>query len=195
MEFIEFKERFDKPGCVLLFGGKREVLEEDVELIGRLGLYLVSNTENLIFRTGNANGADVLFAEGIAKIDPSRLQSVTPYQGHRKKTNYAKEQYSLDQVDLAAEPEVVYHSKANVKTKRLVEDYVSGKRDQYAMKAAYIIRDTLMVIGGKDILRSACGLFYDDLKSPMSGGTGHTMNVCRLNHVPYYDQRTWMKWL
>lgn len=183
MEFIEFKERFDKPGFVILFGGKRDILEQDVEMIRILGLFLISNTDHLIFRTGNANGADVLFADGVAKKDSSRLQSVTPYQGHRKKTNYAKEQLSLDEVDLAAEPEVVYHSKANVKTKRLVDEYVSGKRDQYAMKAAYIIRDTLMVIGGKDISRSACGLFYDDLKSPMSGGTGHTMNVCRLNDV------------
>jgi len=195
MEFQEFKVKHDHPGTILLFGGKRDVLEEDMQLIRNLGHYLVSNTEHIVFRTGNASGSDALFAEAIAAIDSSRLQSVTPYDGHRKKTNYAKDRFSLDEIDVASEPEVIYHSKANTKTKHLVDDYVSGKRDQYAMKAAYIIRDTLMVIGGKDISPSACGLFYDDLKTPMTGGTGHTMNVCRLNNIPFFDQRTWRNWL
>jgi len=28
-----------------------------------------------------------------------------------------------------------------------------------------------------------------------SGGTGHTMDVCEMNDVPFIDQRTWFEWI
>lgn len=80
-------------------------------------------------------------------------------------------------------------------TRNLVDGYVAGKRDRYSMNAAYILRDTLMVIGGKSIAPASCAFFYDDMNAPMAGGTGHTMNVCRLNSIPYWDQRFWRNWL
>ena len=63
------------------------------------------------------------------------------------------------------------------------------------MKAAYIIRDTIKVTGTSTIKTANFALFYDDLKNPKSGGTGHTMNICEMNNVEYVDQRIWMKWL
>ena len=195
MEFQEFKRSFDQPGFMVLFGGKRKVLEGDANMIGELGRFLVLNTEHITFRTGNANGSDSIFAEAIARVNSKRLQSITPYEGHRKSTNYADDQLSLDKVDLASEPAVVYQSKANSKTRHLIDDYVSGKRDRFTMKASYIIRDTWMVIGGGSVLPASCAIFYDDLGLPKSGGTGHTMNVCQLNSIPFWDQRVWRNWI
>lgn len=195
MEFKEFKECYDLPGNILLFGGKRDIPETEKNLISAFGTMISTNTRHLVFRTGNALGADALFAQAVAVNAPERLQAVTPYSSHRKKTNVASYQICLDEVELMNEPDVVYHSKSNTKTKHLVDAYVAGKRDQYSIKAAYIIRDTLMVIGGKDIAPSSCAFFYDDLNAPMAGGTGHTMNVCQLNNIPFWDQRLWRNWL
>jgi hypothetical protein len=57
-----------------------------------------------------------------------RLQVITPYDNHRQKTNNAYETISLDQIDLTNEPEVVYQSKSNKKTKSLIDKYVGGTR-------------------------------------------------------------------
>jgi hypothetical protein len=78
---------------------------------------------------------------------------------------------------------------------KLVDQYVAGKKDRFSIKAAYIIRDTVKVIGTKDIPPATFGIFYDDLSDPVKGGTGHTMNVCRMNEVPLIDQKTWLDWL
>jgi len=37
--------------------------------------------------------------------------------------------------------------------------------------------------------------FYIDLTDPESGGTGHTKQVCRMNGVPFVNQKVWFKWL
>jgi hypothetical protein len=29
----------------------------------------------------------------------------------------------------------------------------------------------------------------------MTGGTGHTMNVCKQNNIPIVDQKIWFTWL
>jgi len=63
------------------------------------------------------------------------------------------------------------------------------------MKAAYIIRDTIKVIGAGNIKPATFGIFYDDLKNPLSGGTGHTMSVCKVNNIPLVDQKDWFEWL
>ena len=53
-----------------------------------------------------------------------------------------------------------------------------------------------MVTGTKTgILPANFAIFYDDLRKPEQGGTGHTMLMCKEKKVPYIDQRTWMKWL
>ena len=73
------------------------------------------------------------------------------------------------------------------------ENYENG---QIKSKGAYILRDTVMVTGTKaGILPAYFAIFYDDLKKPQQGGTGHTMLMCKEKNVPFIDQRTWMKWL
>ncbi|HEY5500271.1 MAG TPA: hypothetical protein VIK20_07815 [Bacteroidales bacterium] len=78
---------------------------------------------------------------------------------------------------------------------RTVDHYVLGHRDHITLKAAYIIRDTIKVLGTDKIKPATFGIFYDDLKNPIQGGTGHTMQVCRLNGIPIIDQSIWFEWL
>jgi hypothetical protein len=195
MTLQEFIKQFDKPNSIVLLEGKRNVLEPDKERLISLGNLLTSKTKSMIFRSGNAEGSDQLFSDGVTAVDYKRLQVITPYSGHREKTNQAYETISLDEISIAAEPEVVYQSKSNKKTEKLIDQFVSGEKNRYTIKAAYIIRDTIKAIGTEEIKPSTFGIFYDDLDNPMSGGTGHTMNVCKQNKIPIIDQKVWFKWL
>lgn len=195
MTFSEFIERYDTPGAVVLLEGKRKVAEQDRDKLQAIGKLLALNTTQMTFRSGNAGGSDELFASGVSAVDPGRMEVVTPYTGHRKSANKSYRTYALDQLNLAAEPELVRYSRTNKKTETLVEKYISGQRDRFAMKAAYIIRDTVKVLGATGISAAVFGLFYDDLSDPKTGGTGHTMNVCELNDIPLADQRVWFNWL
>jgi hypothetical protein len=195
MTLKEFIDQFDKDNSIVLLEGKRRVLETDQEKLILLGKLLATTTSKMLFRSGNADGADYYFSRGVSSIDKSRLQVITPYSGHRQKSNQAYETISLDEINVVAEPEVVYQSKGNKKTEKLIEQYVSGARDRYSIKAAYIIRDTIKAIGTDTIKRATFGIFYDDLANPKEGGTGHTMTVCEKNNIPIIDQQVWFNWL
>jgi len=195
MTLQNFIEKYDTDNAIVLLEGKRNVLKEDEQKLIDLGKLLASLTSKMTFRSGNADGADQFFSQGVALINPQRLQVITPYSSHRKKTNLAYDSISLDEINLTEEPEIVYHSKRHKKTQNLVEKYVAGNRDQFAKKAAYIIRDTVKVLGTQQIKPASFGIFYDDLSKPMDGGTGHTMRVCIENNIPQINQTTWFNWL
>jgi len=195
MTFKDFIKQYDKEGAVVLLEGKRGVLETDRPKLIQLGKMLAVKTKHMLFRSGNASGSDEYFSAGVAEVDAKRLQVITPYTGHRKKTNKAYETVSLDQINIAEEPEVIYQSKQNKKTEKLIDKYVGGARDRYSIKAAYIIRDTVKVLGSENVSAATFGIFYDDLENPKSGGTGHTMKVCEEYDIPIVDQKVWMKWL
>ncbi len=195
MTLNEFIERYDLDGAVILLEGKRNVLDADREKLIALGKVLASGSSKMIFRSGNAEGSDFLFSQGVAAVNRQRLQVITPYDGHRKKANLAYDTVSLDEINLASEPDIIYASKENKKIENQVNRYVEGERDKYAMKAAYIIRDTVKVLGTGNIPQATFGIFYDDLRKPMEGGTGHTMRVCLKHEVPIIDQRVWFNWI
>ena len=161
MTLKEFINRFDKDNSIVLLEGKRDVLEADKEKLTALGKLLASKTSKMTFRSGNAKGADQLFSDGVTSIDNKRLQHITPYSGHRQKNNHACETISLDDINLAAEQEVVNQSRGNKKTEKLIDQYVSGDKNRYSIKAAYIIRDTLKVIGTDKIKPATFGIFYE----------------------------------
>ena len=195
MTLKEFIDQYDYDHSIVLLEGKRDVAETDRKNLLDLGKLLAIKTKKMLFRSGNADGADYYFSVGVAFIDNTRLQVITPYTRHRQKDNQAYETISLDDIDIAAEPEVVYQSKQNKKTEKLIDQYVSGDKNRFAIKASYIIRDTIKAIGTKEIKPATIGIFYDDLDHPKSGGTGHTMRVCEQNQIPVIDQRTWFNWL
>ncbi len=195
MTLKQFIADYDFPDSVVLLEGKRDVLDDDKDKLIALGRLLAKNTVNILFRSGNASGSDEYFSQGVSKIDPKRLQVITPYSGHRKKQNKAFYSISLEEVNLLNEPNVVYQSKKNKKTEKLIDRYVSGEKDRYSIKAAYIIRDTIKVIGTEQIKPANFAIFYDDIKNPKSGGTGHTMNICEQNGIKLIDQKTWFDWI
>jgi hypothetical protein len=195
MTLKEFLTLYDCEGSIVLLEGKRNVLDHDKPRLERLGEILAKNSKHILFRSGNADGADLFFASGVIKVDYTRLQVITPYKGHRSSANKAYDTISLENINLPNETDVIYHSKSNKKTHGLIDKYVAGNRDKYAIKAAYIIRDTVKVIGAENVRPATFGIFYDDLTDPLAGGTGHTMRVCMQNNIPLIDQKTWFSWL
>jgi hypothetical protein len=195
MTLKDFIKKFDKDNSIILLEGKRNVLDADNEKLTALGRLLASRTTKMKFRSGNAEGSDQLFSNGVTEVDNKRLQVITPYSGHRQKTNYTYDTISLDDINIAAEPEVVYQSKSNKKMEKLIDQFVLGDKNRFTIKAAYIIRDTIKAIGTDEIKPATFGIFYDDLDNPMAGGTGHTMKVCEQNNIPIIDQKIWFKWL
>ena len=195
MTLEQFISKYDFEDSIVLLEGKRNVDSADIAKLIQIGELLASKTKHIKFRSGNAEGSDFYFSEGVIKINPERLEVITPYSGHRKEKNNAYKTFPLDEINLLQEPEVVYQSKTNKKTGKFIDEFVAGKKNHLTMKAAYILRDTIKVTGTKMIRPTNFGLFYDDLENPRSGGTGHTMNICEINNVDYADQRTWMKWL
>lgn len=195
MTLQEFIEQFDKDNAIVLLEGKRNVLDADREKLVALGRLLALSTAKVTFRSGNAGGSDQLFSDGVASVDRKRLQVITPYSGHRKKTNQAYDTISMDDLNMAAEPEVVYQSKRYKRAEKLINQYVSGDKNRYSIKAAYIIRDTIKAIGTAGIKPANFGIFYNNLENPMAGGTGHTLDICKHNSIPVIDQTVWFSWL
>jgi len=195
MTLNDFISNFDTENAIVLLEGKRSVLIKDQHKLFSLGKLLATRTSKMIFRSGNAEGSDQFFTDGVTAIDNKRLQVIVPYSGHRQKTNKAYNTISLDDIKIASDREVVMQSKNNKKTEKLIDQFVSGDKNKFTIKAAYIIRDTIKAIGTNEILPASFGIFYDDLENPMTGGTGHTMNVCIQNNIPLIDQKVWFNWL
>lgn len=195
MTLKKFIKQFDNENSVVLLEGKRNVKHEDMVKLKLLGNLLTKHTSKMIFRSGNAEGADQLFSEGVAEIDKSRLQVIIPYAGHRSNFNLSGETISLDEIELVSEPKVVNQTANNSGMKSLVDSYVSGVKNGLTLKVSYLIRDTIKVIGTQKVIPASYGIFYDDLERPGTGGTGYTMNICKQNKIPFINQSVWFKWL
>lgn len=87
MTFNEFKQVFDKPGSVVLLEGKSDVADSDQSKLLELSTLLFNHTKHIIYRSGNASGADELFCSHIMELSPARLELILPYATHRKKAS------------------------------------------------------------------------------------------------------------
>jgi hypothetical protein len=192
-EFTTIAEAY--PEAVILLEGRRSIPDHDAALATLTARRLVERFPNLRFRSGNAEGTDQAFSEGIAQVAPWRLQIVGPYAGHRKSARYAHAVYDSPESLSSVQDEELAHktAKASPKNKGLI-----GKRDKkgaLAAKAAYLIRDTMKVTGHSELFpKPVCALFYVDLNDPFAGGTGHTIRVCQQEGVPYAFQDSWQQW-
>lgn len=200
MTLEKFIKLFDKVGMVVLLEGKRDVLKSDESKLVEIARKLTSNTTHVIFRSGNADGADRFFKEGVLSVDPNRFQAIVPFNDHMKSVKEEPDLYqriSLENINLIKEPSILYESKKNKKQKGLIESFENGLHPRNAILGAYIVRDTLKVTGApsQGILPASFGFFYDDLRNPKSGGTGHTMMMCDSQMVPFVDQKVWSKWI
>lgn len=59
-------QQYDVPGSIVLLEGKRDVREQDKDALVALGALLARETNHTLFRSGNANGADLHFSTGVA---------------------------------------------------------------------------------------------------------------------------------
>lgn len=196
MKFNSFIKQYDIAGSVVLLEGKRNVPEDESPLLEALGRKLASETKLIKFRSGNASGADYLFSSGVASVDASRLEVVKPYSAHRQAAALTSLQYSLDDIDEKGIERLINETRMNERQSGLMKYFSNNRGGTLAAKARYILRGTLKVTGADDVIAKASfAVFYDDLEKPESGGTGHTMIVCRKCDVPFIDQKIWMKWL
>lgn len=200
MEWNEFIELATNKSIVVLLEGRRNVLTEDRSKLVSLGKMLAERLPLATFRSGNAEGSDQAFAEGVASVNAERIQLITPSTSHRLK--YRPEgaySVSLDEVLNAEEPEVYYETskKATPKNERLVDYFQTEPDSRNSAKARYLIRDTVKVLGSNanGLQPTSIGLFYTDAKDKYAGGTGHTIRVCEQNNVPVITQIDWFKWL
>ena len=196
LSLADFIRLLDEENSIVILAGKRDVIESDKPKLFKLGQMLAENTTKIVFRSGNADGADKLFSEGVLNSNPEKLQVITPYFGHKISNNLNENIISLDSINLNLEHDLIYTAKKNKDAKGLVEEYLKGVDKRLKSKGAYLLRDTLMITGTKTgILPASFSIFYDDLRKSKKGGTGHTMFMCNEKNVPFIDQTTWMKWL
>ncbi len=186
----------EKPRPVLLLEGSREVREADQPLLVRLGALLAERMPQAVFRSGNAEGSDSFFAEGVRGVDPARMQLVTPTAGHRRKNVFpGYEVHSLDGISTLRERDLAEStSLASPANRGLIDKRQAHPR--LGAKAKYLLRDTLKVLGDPEngLAPADAGLFYTK-PDPMSGGTGHTIRVCQQANVPVILFVHWRLWL
>jgi len=184
------------PAPVVLLEGTRLVPEKDRKHLGELGAFLARTFSAAIFRSGNADGADTLFARGVESVDPKRMQLVVPTEGHRKTNRHPlNEIIPLNEVSGLHEESLAYHTKVATPANQRIIDK-RNEVPQLKAKARYLLRDTLKVIGDEKsgLSPATAALFYTQA-DPMQGGTGHTIRVCRQNGVPVFLQADWWRWI
>jgi hypothetical protein len=180
---------------VILLEGRRSIPPTEAMQAARVARFLAEQFPHARFRSGNAEGSDAAFSEGVALVDPQRLEVVTPYPGHRKKARVSGASYaSPEDMDRLREPDLLAQTvQATPANRRLIETF--GKPGASGAKAAYLVRDTLKVVGIEGRLsQPAAALFWVDLKDPAAGGTGHTIRVCQQLGVPVVFQNEWANW-
>jgi len=100
-----------------------------------------------------------------------------------------------EDLSLIEEDEVIYQTiQATPKNESMIRN--RHKNSTLAAKSKYLVRDTMKVLGYTETFtRPAAAIFYVDLEDIESGGTGHTIRVCRNYKVPCIFQNEWEKWL
>jgi hypothetical protein len=184
------------PSPVIILEGRRGIPADFYARAVAVGRFLAERYPGARFRSGNAEGSDEAFSEGVAAVDPGRLQVIAPYQSHRRKYRIPDAAYaSPEEASPLVEAEIARKTvEASPKNRGMVER--RGGSGQVAAKAAYLIRDTMKVTGFSDEYPPATvALFYIDEGDPMAGGTGHTVRVCRQEGVPVVFQDEWSKWI
>ncbi|MFU8892680.1 MAG: hypothetical protein ACNA8L_03540 [Luteolibacter sp.] len=196
------------PAPVILIEGRRSIPDDVAHLARRVSSMLATRFPALRFRSGNATGTDQAFAAGVIDVAPERLEIIAPYAMHRAKSRHPLVRYespeSLSEEELEQVKSLTMA--ATPANKSLIRCY--GRGGRAAAQAACLIRDTLKVTGMNESARRVvtadraesalpiptAALFWVDPAEPETGGTGHTIRVCRLQGVPVIFQRDWQAW-
>ncbi len=184
---------------VILLEGTRKIVNEEFGKLVLFGEFLAKKFPHVCFRSGNASGSDGAFAQGVRKVVPNRMQIVLPkLDSGKSRLHNSDYVLALEDVTHAEEKQIIYESKrATPKNKRLFEAYELQQEGMMKQKSLYLLRDTLKVLGSleNNLVPITAGIFFVNQDDPESGGTGHTMRVCRQNNVPVFTQDDWMKWM
>ena len=188
------------PLPVLLLEGIRARPEADRFRVVAMGRMLAQRLPDVRFRSGNAEGTDTDFAEGVAAVDPGRMEYVMTHAGMgRKRRVEGCRTISLADLPNVAGSELDASTRrASPSTVGLLDAYRSrGMNGALGARGAYLLRDTLKVVGHAEsgLTPASAGLFYVNEDDPLSGGTGHTLRVCMEYNVPIITQAIWLKWL
>ena len=198
MNFNEFKNLLSSIAePIVLLEGSRDVKDEHGKKLVEFAAKLASVFPTAVFRSGDAIGSDSAFAEGVNKINASRLQLVLP-NDRKVKTQNQETRVSLEQLPPREKSKLIELTKrATPANKPLIEFYEKGLDGRARYQAQYLIRDTLKVAGSKKFkLHSATvGCFYVNSTKATGGGTGHTIRVCEQLNVPTVTQADWFQWL
>lgn len=181
---------------VISLEGSRSVDEDDKKKLTAIGAKLASVFPNAVFRSGNADGTDSLFAEGVLQINPKQLELVLPNDRKLKSTR-GERRISLEQLDPAELNHICQLTKqATPINKPLIDFYEKGKQGSLRFKAQYLLRDALKVIGSEKLnfKPANAGLFYLNSAKKTGGGTGHTIRLCKLQNVLAVMQSDWLNW-
>ncbi len=184
---------------VLLVEGIRALPDEDRAAVVGMGRLLAERLPGCVFRSGNAEGSDTAFAEGVTAVNPTRMEYVVTHGGMGRKWRHADgRSVALDRLAHVGEgPVGEYTVRSSPDLKGLVEAYrVRGAKGPVGAKAAYLLRDTLKVIGAPEagLLPATAGIFYVNEANPLAGGTGHTIRVCMERQVPVVVHAIWQTW-
>ncbi len=188
------------PRPVVLLEGIRALPAADRAAVVALGRLLAVLLPGSVFRSGNADGTDTAFAEGVTAVDPIRMEYVMTHAGMGRKRRYpgvrAVALDGMQHVSVRAVGEFTLAASPDLKG--LVDAYQThGAKGPAGSKAAYLLRDTLKVIGSPDLglVPATAGIFYANKADPLTGGTGHTIRVCLDRKVPVVLQSVWRAWL
>lgn len=193
-KFSDFIASIASP--IILLEGSRTVEEANKLKLIALGAKLASEFPNAVFRSGNATGSDSFFAEGVSQINPQQLELVLPNKRMIKSTNGEKRISLKDLTDAEIKDVCEITKNATPANKALIEYYEKGFQGSPRIKAQYLLRDALKVIGSKrlDFKTADFGIFYLNSTKKTGGGTGHTIRVCELQNVPALLQESWLSW-
>ena len=185
---------------VLLVEGIRALPDKDRQTVFSAGRMLAEGMPTVIFRSGNAEGTDTAFAEGVTAVAPERMEYVTTHPGMgRKRRHPLARLVSLDSI---SDSEGISLDRHTVSASSEAERLVKACRDRdgagaLAARAKYLLRDTLKVVGSAELrlFPATAAVFYANEADPLSGGTGHTIRVCYRHDVPVVMQSVWRHWL
>lgn len=195
--FLQEARKRDRP--IILLEGTRKVPESEVKRLHDLAAFLASSLPNAVFRSGNAQGSDSHFFHALAAENPERLEYILPYPGSGKKRIQPMARvFSLEDLNQEENAALVKSTlAASPDLEDLVTMFLARGRNRVTVKAMYLLRDALKVIGAPSIsLRPAdFGFFFVNPEKPFSGGTGHTIRVCQKMGVPVYTKDDWGGWV
>lgn len=177
---------------VIVLEGTRKLPEGKRAILKAFALELANKIPNATFRTGNAEGSDEAFAEGITSIYPEKLEYILPRKNNRSKYRHKDSPfYSADELPLSELEKIIQLSNhASPKNAAMLNSALLNKKGKAYEIALYLIRDTLKICGSEhfNIAKADYAFFFVNEENPLSGGTGHTIRVCNLMNVKYKTQ-------